>query len=84
MQTVLLSKRDQTDRASQEKWAEQRAAELAAAAAAPKDQRITALEQSLLQLEIALAQKTEVMLAHTALGTSAFNSQKFAPPPTHL
>ena len=57
---MQLSKRDQTDKAAQEKWAEQRATELAAAAAAPKDQRITALEQSVVQLELALAQKSEV------------------------
>ena len=59
-QTVQLSKRDQTDKAAQEKWAEQRAADLAAAALAPKEQRISALEQSVSQLEVALAQKAEV------------------------
>jgi hypothetical protein len=57
---VQLSKRDQTDKAALEKWAEARAAELAAAAAATKEQRIAALEQSLAQLEVALAQKAEV------------------------
>lgn len=60
LQTVQLSKRDQTDKAAHEKWAEARSAELAAAAAAPKEQRIAALEQSLAQLEVALAQKAEV------------------------
>jgi hypothetical protein len=59
---VQLSKRDQTDKAAHEKWAEARAAELAAAAAVPKEQRIAALEQSLAQLEVALAQKAEVWI----------------------
>jgi hypothetical protein len=57
---VQLSKRDQGDKAAQEKYAEQRAAELAAAAVAPKEQRISALEQSVVQLEVALTQKAEV------------------------
>jgi hypothetical protein len=57
---VLLSKRDATHKAAQEKWAEQRAAELAAAAAAPKDQIILSLEQTVTQLELTLAQRTEV------------------------
>jgi hypothetical protein len=60
LQTVLLSKRDLTDKAAQEKWAEQRAAELAAAAAAPKDLVIRSLEQTVSQLEVTLAQRTEV------------------------
>jgi hypothetical protein len=60
LQTVQLSKRDQTDKAAHEKWAEQRAAELAAAVVVPKEQRITALEQSVVQLEVALTQKAEV------------------------
>jgi hypothetical protein len=59
---VQLSKRDQTDKAEHEKWAEQRAQELAAAAVVPKDQQISALERSLTQLELALAQKAEVRL----------------------
>jgi hypothetical protein len=68
LQTVLLSKRDATDKAAQEKWAEQRAIELAAAAAAPKDQVIRSLEQTLSQLEVTLAQRTEVRHFWAACG----------------
>lgn len=57
---MQLSKRDQTDRVAQEQWAQQRATELLASAVAPKEERITALEQMLAQVEVALAQKTEV------------------------
>ncbi|WIA19860.1 hypothetical protein OEZ85_005763 [Tetradesmus obliquus] len=71
---VLLSKRDVTDKAAQEKWAEQRAAELAAAAAAPKDQVIRSLEQTVLQLELTLAQRTEELEESKRL----FASQKRA------
>lgn len=60
LQTVQLSKRDTGDKAAQEKWAEQRAAELAAAALAPKDQLIRSLEHNITQLEVTLAQRTEV------------------------
>lgn len=60
MQTVQLSKRDAGDKAAQTEWAEQRAAELAAAAMAPKDQLIRSLEQSIAQLEVTLAQRNEV------------------------
>lgn len=71
---VLLSKRDVTDKAAQEKWAEQRVAELAAAAAAPKDQVIRSLEQTVLQLELTLAQRTEALEESKRL----FASQKRA------
>eukprot|EP00879_Flechtneria_rotunda_P002655 GHRR01002859.1.p1 GENE.GHRR01002859.1~~GHRR01002859.1.p1 ORF type:complete len:477 (+),score=206.58 GHRR01002859.1:283-1713(+) len=56
---LALSKKEQDNRAAQEKWAEQRAAELATAAAAPKNQVIRSLEHTVNQLEIALAQRTE-------------------------
>lgn len=65
MQTVQLSKRDAGDKAAQAECAEQRAAELTAAALAPKDQLIRSLEQSVAQLEITLAQRTEVSASTT-------------------
>jgi hypothetical protein len=68
LQTVQLSKRDQSEKADHEKWAEQRAQELAAAAVVPKEQQITALERSVMQLELALAQKAEVGLMCVACG----------------
>ena len=60
---MQLSKRDAGDKAAQEKWAEQRAAELAAAQLAPKDQLIRCLEVTIAQLEVNLAQRTEVGVA---------------------
>lgn len=59
-QTLQLSKRDQADRTSHEKWAQERATQLAATAGLDKDARIVALENSVRQLEATLAERAEV------------------------
>lgn len=65
LQTVQLSKREQADRAAHEKWAQERAAQLAAAATPDKDARIATLENNVRQLEASLAERAEVCCACT-------------------
>eukprot|EP00775_Hariotina_reticulata_P013245 gene13245-13375_t len=72
--TVQLSKRDQSDKAALEKWAEQRAQELATTTGAAKSQVIRSLESTVSQLEVALAQRTEELEESRRL----YSSQKRA------